>query len=136
MSAAPTAAAVVADQFAGRTRAELEAMCQLRGLPASAGDDAARLRQRLRADVMTRRREDPAPRVVAPTADRDTAARMALIDREVREHFAASPDPIAARAIAAPQPAEVLLSVQRLRCPRLTDGRYGPPSNPDRGDHR
>ena len=127
------ASAAQRDQFAGRTRDELAAMCALRDLPVSGSDVASQLRRRLRDDVATRRREDPAPRVVTPTADRDTAARMALIDGEVRMHFATSPDPASARAVASAlrrNQQEVLLALSRLGCPRLHGGLYGPPSTP------
>lgn len=130
MSAAPT---VAPDQFVERPRAELEAMCAIRGLTVSATDDAGELRRRLRADLNTRRGQDTGrfARPQVAVADRDSAARMALIDGEVRAHFATQPLPATSRAIAQAlrrNQQEVLLSVQRLGCPRLTGGLYGPPS--------
>jgi len=129
---APAAAAtpVARDQFVGRSRDELAAMCRLRELQVHDSDTAPQLRRRLRADVATRHADEPGTRIVTPAADRDTAARMALIDREVLEHFAAAPAAATARAVASAlrrNQQEVLLSMQRLRCPRLSDGLYGPP---------
>lgn len=134
MSAATATASADADaardQFAGRSRDELVTMCQLRELQVRDSDTAPKLRRRLRDDVAARRLDDPGARIVMPSADRDTAARMALIDREVSDHFADRPDPITTGAIAHAlrrNQQEVLLSLQRLGCPRLSDGRYGPP---------
>ncbi len=55
---------------------------------------------------------------------------MALIDREVLSHFADDPQPACSRAVARAlrrNQQEVLLSMQRLGCPRRADGAYGPP---------
>lgn len=128
---AATMTAPVSDQFAGRTRAELVAMCRLRKLRVVRGDNAAALRRRLREDLALRRADDAGRFVKPPLADRDTAARMALIDGEVCAHFAVSPKPISTRAIAHAlrrNQQEVLLAMQRLDCPRrLSNGLYGPP---------
>ena len=104
-------------------------MCAMRGIDVEAGDDAPQLRDKLRRDVAARHEDEPNARVVAPTADRDSAARMALIDDEVRAHFAADPQPATSRDIARAlhrNQQEVLLSLQRLGCPRQPDGRYRP----------
>lgn len=141
MTATATTAtpAATRDQFTGRSRDELATMCRLRNLPVHDGDRAPQLRRMLREDVATRRLEEPGTRIVTPPADRDTAARMELIDGEVREHFADQPAPITTSAIARAlrrNQQEVLLSIQRLGCPRLTDGLYGPPPTTTPEVHR
>lgn len=138
-AATATAPGAARDQFTGRSRDELAAMCRLRNLPVDDGDRAPQLRRMLRDDVATRRLEEPGTRIVTPPADRDTAARMALIDGEVREHFADQPAAITTRAIARAlrrNQQEVLLAMQRLGCPRLSDGLYGPPPITTQEAHR
>jgi len=140
MPPAIAAAVQAQDQFSGRPRGKLASMCRHRGLQVSGDDGATVLRRRLRADVAARRADNDDRFVTPPpAADRDTAARMALIDREVRGHFEGASEPVTTRAIAhtaAPQPAGGPAVMQHLGCP-LSNGLYGPPpATPDRETNR
>jgi len=109
-------------------------------LQISGKDGATVLRRRLRADVAARRAGNDDRFVTPPpAADGDTAAQMALIDREVRGHFEGclrARNDVRDRARAAPQPAGGSAVMQRLGCP-LSNGLYGPlPATPDRETNR
>lgn len=86
-----------------------------------AGTHTRRARRDVR-DARHRRRYGPDP---------VTVARLQL-DAAVRAHFVAAPKPVATRALARAvrgDQREVELAVQRLVCPRLPGGLWGPPSN-------